>query len=706
MRTRILPYLSFSIFFVFFFTFIAHAQPKCGFDYQHNQLLNQSPGFRETVSQIDEKIRVWVKQKQQAGRLTTNGRVINGVETIYEIPVVIHVMHNGGAVGTQYNPADAQLTNMIDYLNQSFQATWAGYSSATTGGTRVPFRFVLAQRAPDCTPTTGIIRVNASSVPDYSSYGIRSQSTTGAIEEDLKALSVWPSNQYYNIWIVNRIDGKDGYVGTVGPFVAGYAYYPGAPNSLDGTIMLASQAIAGQTTLPHEMGHAFNLYHTFQGASGSACAPNADCSNQGDRVCDTDPVNEDAFFTCPASASTNPCTGNPWNGQQFNFMHYTSCGDHRFTPGQRDRMIAAVNTVRGGLLTSAALQPIPATQVLTASCEPTSITFDGNGFDMGPVRIRFNTLDDSTNSYSWDFRFYEDNTCNMGTSVMEGQTYTLALSTRSNLQVAKAWIDFNNNGTFDAAEQVLNSSTPPGYTDNKYTHTVQVTIPSGTVQNTPLRMRILADWINNSSILPCEGQMYGQTEDYSVTIIPAGTLPVRIYDERISWQNGSVQFAFKSGEEKDILKYELQRSDISGKIFSGIKDQAPANSFALVHEYFITDDRPVADAGWYRVVATGNDGRKYYSRILGKPGVNDAHAGKPGIWPNPTKGEINISIPLPSGISAFLTITDTQGRMVWSGVRSTGNPISINGGFPAGIYYLTITAGQSRWNSKIIVTGK
>ncbi len=68
-------------------------------------------------------------------------------ETVSEIPVVIHVMHTGGLEGSQYNPADAQLTGMIDYLNQSFQATWAAYSAPGSGGTRVPFRFVLAQRA-------------------------------------------------------------------------------------------------------------------------------------------------------------------------------------------------------------------------------------------------------------------------------------------------------------------------------------------------------------------------------------------------------------------------------------------------------------------------------------------------------------------------------------------------------------------------------
>lgn len=706
MRTRILPYLFLCTLLLSLLKFPVKAQPKCGFDYLHDQLLKSSPAFRENVLQTDEKIRVWLKQKQESDRLSTNGRVINGAETIYEIPIVIHVMHNGGAIGTQYNPSDAQLTGMIDYLNQSFQATWAAYSGTAAGGTRVPFRFVLAQRAPDCTPTTGILRVDASSVTDYASFGIRSQSTTGALEAELKALSVWPSNQYYNIWIVNRIDGKDGYAGTVGPFVAGYAYYPGAPNALDGTIMLASQAHAGQSTLPHEMGHAFNLYHTFQGYSASACPANSDCSTQGDQVCDTDPANADAFFTCPASSDINFCTGNPWNGQQFNFMHYTSCADQRFTPGQRDRMIAAVNTVRGGLLTSAALQPVPASMVGTASCEPTYITFSENPFDMGPVRIRFNTLDDSTNSYSADYRYYEDHTCNMGTTVLEGQTYTLMLSTRSNQQVAKAWIDFNNNGVFDAAEQVLNSLTPGGLYEARYTHTAAVTIPADAVQNTPLRLRILADWINNNSIQPCQGQMYGQTEDYSLTILPAGTLPVKIYDERINWKNGSILFAFKTGNEKDVMKYELQRSDITGKIFSGIREIAPKNLSLSVNEYLVADEQPLSDAGWYRIAATGKDGNIYYSRILGKPAVNNEYAGQPRIYPNPAKGDINIAMPLPPGISVYLVLRDTQGRQVWTGTRPSDRPITVSGGFAPGMYYLSIMAGQEKWNSKVIITGK
>jgi hypothetical protein len=138
---------------------------------------------------------------------------------------------------------------------------------------------------------------------------------------------------------------------------------------------------------------------------------------------------------------------------------------------------------------------------------------------MGPVILQFNTLDDSSHSYTRDYRFYEDNTCNLGTTVLTGQTYTLSMSTRTNRQVAKAWIDFNDDGSFDATEQVMESYTPSGLPSHRYTHTAQVAIPTGAVLNRPLRLRVLADFINNNTILACQGQMYGQTEDYSVTFL-------------------------------------------------------------------------------------------------------------------------------------------------------------------------------------------
>src|SRR5690606_28983180 len=96
----------------------------------------------------------------------------------------------------------------------------------------------------------------------------------GVNDIPLKAVSIWPNDKYYNIWVVNRINGVDGYPPFTSSFIAGYAYFPNAAPDRDGTIMLASQMKEGSTTLPHELAHAFGIYHTFEGdVNGTTCPP-------------------------------------------------------------------------------------------------------------------------------------------------------------------------------------------------------------------------------------------------------------------------------------------------------------------------------------------------------------------------------------------------------------------------------------------------
>src|SRR6185436_17862256 len=106
----------------------------------------------------------------------------------------------------------------------------------------------------------------------YSASGVYHNTGPGASEPTIVNLSRWPADRYYNIYIVNRIDGNDG---TSGSFVAGYAYLPPAPSNQDGMVILATQfnryPLGGNITLAHELGHAFNLLHTFQG--GCAASP-------------------------------------------------------------------------------------------------------------------------------------------------------------------------------------------------------------------------------------------------------------------------------------------------------------------------------------------------------------------------------------------------------------------------------------------------
>ncbi len=348
----------------------------CGFDAIRKQMLEKNPGYREQEMRNEAGIQKQLRKMEALSR-----KVINGTDTIYEIPVVIHVMHTGGAVGSKYNPGDAKLLEMMDYLNQSYAATWPAYSGVGNGGTRVPIRFVLARRTPDCQATDGIIRVDASGVPNYTSGGIKAKRNTSASEEAVKAVSIWPANSYFNLWVVNKIDGEDGYNPTA-TYIAGYALRPIAPGYRDGMVILASTAKAGNKVLPHEIGHSLGLLHTFEGSGpdGDSCPLNANCEEQGDKVCDTDPTR--LMYNCPSGI--NPCTNQPWNGQQTNFMAYTNCTDQTFTPGQRDRMVAVLLELRPGLLTSMGLQAPDTATIKPASCKPTTIVNINNDDWAGP----------------------------------------------------------------------------------------------------------------------------------------------------------------------------------------------------------------------------------------------------------------------------------------------------------------------------------
>ncbi|HTN07627.1 zinc-dependent metalloprotease [Agriterribacter sp.] len=307
------------------------AQPVCGFDQSNYALQQANPSYKLRVSLNEQQIEQFI-QKRKAER------DYQKKETgIFTIPIVVHVLHTGEPVGTPFNPADEQILAAIDYLNAIYSGIHVSLTPAgTDAAADLGLRFVLAKRDPDCNPTTGIQRVNMSSNAAYTANGASSGNITQDI--DMKAPVAWDRSKYYNIYVVNKINGQNG---TTGQFIAGYAYFP-TSSVVDGTVMLATQMKPGSKTLSHEMGHAFNLYHTFEGSANRDKCP----IGKGDHVDDTDPVSFNANasgavdFTC--RTGNNACINQPYSIRtESNFMSYTNCYT-LFTPGQRDRIQASI----------------------------------------------------------------------------------------------------------------------------------------------------------------------------------------------------------------------------------------------------------------------------------------------------------------------------------------------------------------------------
>lgn len=421
---------------LFFLLNSLNAQPPCGFDKKHNDLLKSNPAFARQIEQNNALIKKYVdaQRAKKPGDPQTLATVT--------IPVVVHVMHTGGAVGIDdYNPSDAQIIGAVNYLNAVYSGSYPGMTPPFGGSSVVDMevQFALAQRTPTCGATNGINRVDASSLPNYVTNGINVSNTNGCPELTLKNFARWNTADYYNIWLVNKIDGADGI--SPGQFIAGFAYFPGAPSTLDGTIMLASQMKADRKTLPHEIGHALNLHHPFNGSANSAqCPANTTCGSQGDLVCDTDPVSQNVTagvfdFTC--RAGNNTCTGTPYTiNTESNYMSYTFCFT-LFTGDQKIRVNGALGLPsRASLTAPGNLALVPCGATINFSQATASQTENSTGTTTG-------------------CRTYRDYTYQMviGAGPTNAATATL---TYGGTAVKGLDYDVTTNGNFSSPSNVLN----------------------------------------------------------------------------------------------------------------------------------------------------------------------------------------------------------------------------------------------------------
>ncbi len=288
----------------------AQEQKRCGFLEAQDYLLRTNP---QSKAKIEAAL-----QGFENNNISTNK---NQVQALYTIPVVFHVLHLGGAE----NISDAQIQDALLVLNRDFNkqnpdtANIVGAFQNIASDCQIEFKLATIDENGNC--TNGITR----------HYDIASN---WAISSSYYKYT-WNRTKYLNIYVVKSLP----------PGVAAYTYLPGTSSAIMDAIVVLHNYVGtigtgspfGSRTLTHEVGHWFNLQHTWGSNNQSGVA----CGDDG--VGDT-PVTKGFNFCNLANSAI--CTPGVQENVQ-NYMEYAFCSN-MFTLGQRNRMHNALNSANAG----------------------------------------------------------------------------------------------------------------------------------------------------------------------------------------------------------------------------------------------------------------------------------------------------------------------------------------------------------------------
>lgn len=578
--------------FLFSLTLTAQQQERfCGFDQTIKEQDKKNPGLRKAFDKIIRNI----ESNQKDSMVPSFGKLVNGV---YEIPVVVHVIHpNGAAVGSAYNKSDAQIQAWLDRTNQMYAGTYAWSTNAVPAdfGTSavLPVKLVLAKRDPNCNATTGIVRYNGGSLAGYNTSGMAYQTASGASRNAIIGLAPhWPETSYFNIYIISMFDG----FASPNSGLMGFAAFPNTADPYYESFMKSGVVTNDHdTTFAHEFGHAMGLYHTFQDGNYQAqpgdpdyCPPTTGiCEDDDDGVCDTERAGSGyTLWPVPTNTQINPCTGANYQGVQYNTMNYTNSVAQKFTSGQGQRIQDFFMLIRSSLTTSKAATALPAVPVNTlpvaAACIPTGIANSSaaGAYLVGPTSVKLGQINnESAASWAGAPDYYIDYTTkacltNSHTILTVNQPQTVEVGFINAINVdpsIRVWIDYNNNGAFEPSEMVASGNDVASAASGYGTFTASFTPPANAVLNTPLRMRVLADILSPSSFAPCGQLGYGQIEDYSVTLVSSALAINEIKadnDDLIVYPNPVVSGDNVFVKVKNSKDLKISITDMSGRLIA------------------------------------------------------------------------------------------------------------------------------------------
>lgn len=637
---------------------------RCG-STKYEALLKRKNPQRASTLQFEQ----WMAPKAAQAKL--NRLQMNNINTsvfntnqVVTIPVIVHVIHNGDAVGENENIATAQILSQITVLNQDFRKmlNTPGHNTNPVGAD-AEIEFCLAQRDPAGLFTTGINRYALGSDEGWDVMDI----------EVLKTQTQWDPMKYLNIWIVNEMAIEGVFA------VAGYAQFPqqsGLPGldggslseeaNTDGVVIAAncfgSSDIypegfynpgqdKGRTTT-HEVGHFFGLRHIW--------GDEEDCV--GNDFCADTPVADGPNSGCP-DPGYDSCPGNPGFDMVQNYMDYTDDICHNiFTLNQKDRMMAVL-----------ANSPRRASLVSSNGCVPGE-TFDLDGSldiqginpDCGtlitPQVVLSNAGNVALTSAVISYRVDE------GTSEVYNWTGSLTAGQQATIQLPNLTVAPGSH-TFNVAIVTLNGGTDQAPANDNKSQVFNIVQAYNTNE---IIVNIMTDnygsetvWVifdsageqvaGNIDLLTLEGEMYGNNEFHSTPV------PVN------------------NNECYGLLIFDFGGDGMCCEWGEGYYNITTA------------DGTVIAEGGEFGQQV------EFEFRIDTSLGMGDTAKGLNAIslFPNPANSVLNIAMPQNMALPEGYTVFNSLGQVMDAG-KFTSASQSLNiSDYANGVYFVKVASGES-----------
>lgn len=665
----------------------------CGTAHKHNESLNDNEKIK--IFAQDELIR-----QSELGKTQNQPKGV-----IYKIPVVFHVLHNGG----QENTSEEQILNALDVINRDFRL-----QNEDTADVNALFKpimgdaeieFVMARKAPDGSCFRGYTRT----LSPLTFEGDDGQAQVNAIRNGNDVYQGnWSSHSYLNVFVIADAGGA-----------GGYTNYPSnwGGNDMSNGIWILNQqfgeigtsSLSAGRSLTHECGHWLNLPHTWGSSNTPGEAGN--CSLD-DGIADT-PQTLGVTAGCPQDqADCGPIA----NVQ--NYMDYALSCQSMFTQGQVAEMRFALQSSVGGRNNLWTAQNLAAT-----------------GADVAPYLCKAEFSSNRTSVCTGTAITFTDESYNNAS----GWTWTFEGGTPLNSTDQNPVITYNTPGLYSVT---LNST--DGSSSDEETKTSYIRVLESGVS-----LPIIEGFENYTTLVDIEEWgLVNEENDAAFTLDPTTSLSgsncAKIanfgqdegsYDELISQPIDlstldstdnitlSFRYAYKRRNTSDddwirvlvtkncgedwAARKTLHGVQITSDVQSSAFTPTSENDWRTIHLTNITNQFFVNNFRYKFTFLAGGGNNMYIDDINiyeGSPsdetvGVSEVEElSRLAIFPNPAINELNVSYSVANNSLTNINITDLSGKVIQShAIQSIqgSNVVTIDTeALSSGVYLIQLESGN------------